>query len=124
MADKIKEKMNQLRAEAENAIQRAEAAEARVKEYENQARQRENEALSLKNKISLLEQVRNAAHARAPQIDRISTKKGQSLNWCPWVVRGRLVSALFRVCVRVDALTGTRSRRGAHRVRQAVRLQR
>ena len=44
MADKIKEKMNQLRAEAENAIQRAEAAEARVKEYENQARQRENEA--------------------------------------------------------------------------------
>ena len=65
MADKIKEKMNQLRAEAENAIQRAEAAEARVKEYENQARQRENEALSLKNKIALLEQVRNAAAAAA-----------------------------------------------------------
>jgi len=58
MTDRIKEKMNQLRKEAEVALERAEAAEAKLKEYENQNRQRENELLSLRNKVALLEQVR------------------------------------------------------------------
>ena len=68
MTDRIKEKMNQLRKEAEVALERAEAAESKLKEYENQNRQRENELLSLRNKVALLEQVRPNARGVAAAV--------------------------------------------------------
>ena len=73
MADKIKAKMDQLRRDAEVATERADAAEIKVKEYENQSRQRDNELLSLKNKISLLEQV-GSRLAPAPPLSPACTR--------------------------------------------------
>lgn len=57
--DKIKEKMNALRLEADRSLERAEVAEEKAKVYEEKVRNAENEMQSLKNKIKLLEQVRH-----------------------------------------------------------------
>lgn len=56
--DKIKEKMNQLRLEADRNLDRAQEAEEKSKVMEEKVRSSENEMQSLRNKIKLLEQVR------------------------------------------------------------------
>jgi len=54
-ADKIKEKLNSLRTEADNAVLRAEEAEAKNKKYEQVLLEKEQEITSLQHKLSLLD---------------------------------------------------------------------
>ncbi|KAH6585078.1 hypothetical protein BASA60_000673 [Batrachochytrium salamandrivorans] len=53
--DKIKEKLEKLRIDADSNLARAEKAEAEVKELKNELAKRETEVQNLQNKISLLQ---------------------------------------------------------------------
>ncbi|KZV94604.1 hypothetical protein EXIGLDRAFT_505890 [Exidia glandulosa HHB12029] len=53
--DKIRERLAQLRQEADNAVARAEAAEAKNKKYEQDILQKDQEILSLQHKLSILD---------------------------------------------------------------------
>jgi len=54
--DKIKERLQQLRVEADAAVERAEAAEAKNKQYEQQLLEKDHEIGSLQHNLSLSEQ--------------------------------------------------------------------
>ncbi|PFH51943.1 hypothetical protein AMATHDRAFT_74632 [Amanita thiersii Skay4041] len=53
--ERIKEKMNQLRVEADNAVTRAEEAEAKNKKYEQHLLEKEQEITSLQHRLGVLE---------------------------------------------------------------------
>jgi len=53
--EKIKEKLNSLRGEADHAIERAEAAEAKNKQYEQQLLEKDQEIVSLQHKLSVMD---------------------------------------------------------------------
>jgi len=55
MTDRIKEKLNALRAEADAALERAENAEAKNKTYEQTILEKEQEISSLNHKLSVLD---------------------------------------------------------------------
>ncbi|KAK0489105.1 tropomyosin [Armillaria novae-zelandiae] len=55
MTDKIREKMNNLRIEADNAVTRAEEAEAKNKKYEQALLEKDQEITSLQHKLALLD---------------------------------------------------------------------
>jgi len=55
MAERIKEKMSQLRMEADNAVTRAEEAEAKNKKYEQALLEKDQEITSLSHRLGLLE---------------------------------------------------------------------
>ncbi|KAF9059714.1 tropomyosin [Rhodocollybia butyracea] len=55
MTEKIKEKLNNLRLEADHAIERAEAAEAKNKKLEQLLLEKEQEITSLQHKLNVVE---------------------------------------------------------------------
>ncbi|KIY66862.1 hypothetical protein CYLTODRAFT_423062 [Cylindrobasidium torrendii FP15055 ss-10] len=55
MTDKIREKLQNLRAEADNAIQRADEAEAQNKKYEQLLLEKDQEITSLQHKLGVLD---------------------------------------------------------------------
>ncbi|KAJ7729995.1 tropomyosin [Mycena maculata] len=55
MTDRIREKMNQLRIEADTAVTRAEAAEEKNKKYEQQLLEKDHEITSLQVKLEHLD---------------------------------------------------------------------
>jgi len=65
--DKIKEKLAQLRHEADAAIERAETAEAKNKKYEQEVLEKDQEIASLQHKLGLLE----------GELDKTETKLGE-----------------------------------------------
>ncbi|CAO3693670.1 unnamed protein product [Rhizopus microsporus] len=62
--EKIREKINSIRAEADAAIAKAEALEARVKELEQEQTQSEREIVSLTNRNKQLEDDLETAHEK------------------------------------------------------------
>ncbi|KAF8920839.1 tropomyosin [Mucidula mucida] len=55
MTDKIREKLNNLRVEADNAVTRAEEAEAKNKKYEQLILEKDQEITSLHHKLGVLD---------------------------------------------------------------------
>ncbi|KAI8985554.1 tropomyosin like-domain-containing protein [Trametes punicea] len=66
--EKIKERLQSLRAEADNAIARAEEAEAKNKKYEQLLLEKEQEIASLNHKISVLDSDLEKAEAKVAEL--------------------------------------------------------
>ncbi|KAG1515206.1 hypothetical protein G6F52_009739 [Rhizopus delemar] len=66
--DKIREKINSIRAEADAAIAKADALEARIKELEQEQIQSEREIVSLTNKNKQLEDDLEVAHEKIKEL--------------------------------------------------------
>jgi len=64
MTDRIKEKMNQLRNEADNAVTRAEEAEAKNKKYEQGLLEKEQEITSLTHRLGVLDKELEKAESK------------------------------------------------------------
>ncbi|CAO3687912.1 unnamed protein product [Rhizopus stolonifer] len=62
--DKIREKINSIRAEADAAIAKADALEAKLKEFEQEQTRNEREIVSLTNRNKQLEEDLDVAHEK------------------------------------------------------------
>ncbi|EIW79156.1 actin filament-coating protein tropomyosin [Coniophora puteana RWD-64-598 SS2] len=66
--DKIKDKLNSLRAEADNAVARAEEAETKTKKYEQQLLERDQEITSLTHRNAVLEEELEKAEGKVNEL--------------------------------------------------------
>jgi len=70
MTEKIKEKLNNLRLEADHAIERAEASEAKNKKLEQLLLEKEQEITSLQHKLSVIDQDLEKAESKLEDAKR------------------------------------------------------
>ncbi|PVV01274.1 hypothetical protein BB560_004313 [Smittium megazygosporum] len=70
--DKLKDKINSIRLEAEAASARADAAEAALKQLNDQQVEREQEIISLQNRIAMLEEEIERKDERIVEIKQLA----------------------------------------------------
>ncbi|KAF5373301.1 hypothetical protein D9615_007482 [Tricholomella constricta] len=78
MTDKIREKMNQLRREADNAVTRAEEAEKKNKVLEQLLLERDQDITSLSHKLALAEEELEKAEANVAESKAFKVEGEQS----------------------------------------------
>ncbi|KAJ2018284.1 tropomyosin-2 [Coemansia sp. RSA 376] len=85
--DKLRDKINSLRAEAEAANERADTAEDALKKFSNQQTEREQELVSLQNRIALLEAEADRRDAQLSEAKQLQKDSEATLNQSDVLVR-------------------------------------
>ncbi|KAJ1965784.1 tropomyosin-2 [Dipsacomyces acuminosporus] len=78
--DKLREKINKLRGEADAANERADAAEQALKQLTDQQTEREQEFISLQNRIALLEEEAERRDSQLDEAKQLQKDSEASLN--------------------------------------------
>jgi len=78
MTDRIREKLNSLRVEADNAVLRAEEAEGKVKKLEQLLLEKDQDITSLNHRLDILEQENQATETKLVEFKQSSAEIEQT----------------------------------------------